>query len=312
MSKSDFLGGGRLGPATKSPIVPLSKRQAFLTPKNKKPIAPEKNSVAPLPKKRKLLSKERTEQAKNELLYYGRRICHKIAAVRREDIIRVYCTEETLPALGPVLQWCSQQRKAYHVVSNEELERITQSVHHEGVAILALVEPSGSSEDLLAFVDGETAPLLILDGVQNPHNLGTIMRVMASFGWPALVGSSELPTLSASAARMSEGGSAYVRSFACDDLATTLRALKKRGYRIVGTSSRAQTSLYAQPLPKKCAFVLGSEVSGMSDMIRKLIDEERIIPTTGQVDSLNVSVASGLLLGEHMRLHGLGPGRSLS
>lgn len=272
--------------------APLQPRRAVKIPK--KEAAKEK------PKQER-----KQKQKQEELLFYGRHISEKIAAVRRQDIIRVYCTEETLPSLRELLQWCAQERKAYHVVSPADMQRITQSVHHEGIALLARVEPVGSSEDLLRLVGKRTTPLLILDGVQNPHNLGTIMRVMASFGWPALVGSKDLPALSSSAARMSEGGAAYVRSFACEDLGAMIRSLQARGYLIVGTSSHAQASLYEAELPEKCAFILGSEVNGMSASVRKLIDLEVAIPATGQVESLNVAVASGLLLGEHCRRHGL-------
>lgn len=253
---------------------------------------------------------QRAKNTRPELLFYGRHMCDKLVTLRREDIIRVYCTEETLdlPFMRGLLQWCAQQRKAYHLVSDADLQRITQSVHHEGLAILAVVEPMGGTEELMQLVKGEAKPLLVLDGVQNPHNIGTLMRVMASFGWPALVGAHDLPPLSAAAARMSEGGAAYVRSFACKDLVATLRQLKKLGYTLVGSSSHAQDSLYTHELPKRCALILGSEVNGMSSEVTKLLDREIKIPATGQVESLNVSVAGGLLLGEYCRLHGLGPG----
>ena len=246
-----------------------------------------------------------------ELLYYGQHICTALAKMRRSDIIRVYYTEERMKPLGELLRWCAKNRKAYHLVSGEELERITGSVHHEGLAILATCPPLGSATELLELLRLKPAPLVFLDDVQNPHNIGTIMRVMANFGWPYLVGPGALPPLTAAAARMSEGGAESVRMFACKDSKSLCRDLKAMGYRLYGTSSHAKDSLYAKPLVEKSVVIMGSEVEGMSPGMEALMDEFLLIPGTGQVESLNVSVACGLLLGEYTRVHGLGPSRAL-
>ncbi|MCX6128586.1 MAG: hypothetical protein NTX25_05910, partial [Proteobacteria bacterium] len=65
-----------------------------------------------------------------ELLYYGLHICKTLVAQRRQSIIRVYCTEDLVPSLGELLRWCAAQRKAYHIVTHQDLEKITGSVHH--------------------------------------------------------------------------------------------------------------------------------------------------------------------------------------
>jgi TrmH RNA methyltransferase len=240
-----------------------------------------------------------------ELLYYGQHICSVLSLKRRSDIIRVYCTEARLPQFGSLLQWCAKNRKAYHVVTEDVLEKVTGSVHHEGVAVLAKAPHIGSCKELLGELRDDAKPVMFLDGVQNPHNIGTIMRVMAHFGWPYLVGSAHLPHLTGAAARMSEGGAESVTMFQCSNVAELFTELKNAGYRVVGTSSHTQQSLYSVPLPKKTVLVLGGEVEGMTKQIEALIDESRSIPGSGQVESLNVSVACGLFLGEYTRLYGI-------
>lgn len=242
---------------------------------------------------------------KAELLYYGQHICMALAARRRPAIIRVYCTEERLPEIKDLLQWCAAQRKAYHVVSAKDLEKISGSVHHEGLAILAEAPVYKPLQDLEDCLKKKPAPLLYLDGVQNPHNIGTIMRVMASFGWPYLVAAESLQPLGAAAARMSEGGAEYVQVFTAKNGKAFCDWARERGYALFGTSSHESKSLYACEIPKKSVFILGHEVQGMTDAVLKAVDQRIVIPCTGQVESLNVAVASGLLLGEYTRLHDL-------
>jgi TrmH RNA methyltransferase len=244
-------------------------------------------------------------EKRSELLYCGLHICETLMRLRKEDIIRVYCTQDQLGTFGELLRWCAQQKKAYHLVSPADLERITGSVHHEGVAILALAPTHGSEEALRKRLELFPQPFIFLDGVQNPHNIGTIMRVMAHFGWRVLAGHQQFPALSAATARVSEGGAEFVDSFVLNDAVAFLSSLRKQGYRIVGTSSHARTSLYAKPLAQKLCLVMGHEVHGASAEIEALFDDAIVIPGTGSVESLNVAVATGLMLGEYSRVHGI-------
>ncbi len=248
-----------------------------------------------------------------ELLYYGLHICEKLGRneKRRGDIIRVYVTEETMREFKPLLQWCASNRKAYHTVTGKELEKITGSVHHEGVAILARQAPYRSVRDLEQILakQSETIPLIYLDGVQNPHNIGTIMRVMASFGWPYLVGPKTMAPMSAAAARMSEGGAEFVEVFVADSGLDFCEWAKSLGYSVVGTSSHEASSLYETSLPARVALVLGHEVHGMSKDVERKVDRRVAIPTTGQVESLNVAASAGILVGEYTRQHKLVSGR---
>lgn len=239
-----------------------------------------------------------------EQKYYGIHACLAIWEKRPYDIVRVYAHESNIKTLTPLLKWCAVQKKAYHVVSTEELSRITDSVHHEGVCVLARelspIPLSGLLESLSH--RGEKVCLLYLDGVQNPHNIGSIMRTCAHFGIPYIIGD-RLPPLSASACRIAKGGAELVRLIQLDKPLEALEQLKKLGFAIVGTSSYKGGSLYRYRFPNRTILAFGSESDGMSKHLQKLTSQNLQIPGTGLIESLNVSVATSLCLGEYARQH---------
>jgi TrmH RNA methyltransferase len=246
----------------------------------------------------------------NELLYYGFHACHALFKKRKEVLIRCYCTEERLREAGPILKWCAANKKAYHVVSSEELEKVASSVHHEGIAFLAKRRPVLTERELILELRAQRSPLVILDGVQNPHNLGSMMRVMAHFGWKYMVSSQRHAVrLSSSATRISEGGSEWVATCNYQDETRLLRELKALGYHLIGTSAHSKQSLYQTKLPYPAlAFVFGSETSGLSKSLEGKLDETVSLPSRGHVQSLNVGIASALAIGECVRQHGLALG----
>ncbi|HSX10680.1 MAG TPA: TrmH family RNA methyltransferase [Chlamydiales bacterium] len=236
--------------------------------------------------------------------YYGIHACLALWEKRPYDVIRVYVHESNIKLLSPVLKGCAQQKKAYHVVSSEELSRITDSVHHEGVCVLAKELKPVKFADLLAEI-GRMGPkicLLYLDGVQNPHNIGSILRTSAHFGIPYILGD-RLPALSASACRIAKGGAELVRLVQLDNPLTALESLKKLGFSIVGTSSHGGTSLYQCSFSPRTILAFGSESDGIGKQMQKAATQKIQIPGTGAIESLNVSVATSLCLGEYARQH---------
>ncbi len=257
-------------------------------------------------------------------LFYGVNTCMALWNGRADGIIRLYVTQERVKTLGRVLQWCAKRKRPYHVVTTEDMERITKSVHHEGVALVMQPRVPVSEADLTSALESlprESPVILIyLDGVKNPHNLGSIIRTAAHFGCPYILGQkAEFPRLSPSAARIAEGGILTVEMVPLDDSFKTLKTLSKSyGLQIVGTASPSTLkkpekkaspdhrpqSLYEVPLTKRMVLILGNEVHGMSPGLGEVVDAHRFIPGTGQVESLNVALAAGIVLGEHWRLYG--------
>jgi len=248
----------------------------------------------------------KSPRSEGETKVYGLNACAALWHHRADSIIRVYVTPERMREFGPLLKWCAKQRKTYHVLAAAELEKVAQSVHHEGVVFLTLAPPRLSDEQLLARLPKLLGPqcLLFLDGVQNPHNVGSITRVAAHFGVPYILGPDHLlPRLTPAATRIAEGGMEHVGFVGLSDPRGTLAELRQHGFKIIVTSSHATDSLYTKPLPERSILILGGEVEGASPQAMKQADEVRAIPGTGLVESLNVSVATGLCLGEFWRAH---------
>jgi len=248
----------------------------------------------------------RTVTNASEVKVYGVNACSALWQNRAASIIRVYVTEDRMNLFGPLLKWCAKNKKAYHIVESEALDKIAQSVHHEGVVVLAQVKAPLNDEQCLQQVTASTGPcaLIYLDGVQNPHNVGSIVRVAAHFGVPLILGSEgQLPRLTPSAARIAEGGIEHVNLAILKQPKVVLDKLKAAGFRLVGTSSHANTSLYSKPLPEKVIFIIGGEVEGASDQLLAAADEVRAIPGTGLIESINVAIATGICLGEFWRCH---------
>jgi TrmH RNA methyltransferase len=236
-------------------------------------------------------------------VYCGLRACTALFARRPEAVVRVYVSAARRQQFAQLLDWCARERRGFQVVADENLKRITGSIHHEGVAILARAIPQQNLEDLLRQSDAVVpGPILYLDGVQNPHNLGSILRTAAHFGCLAVAGRvGELPPLSAAAVRVAEGAAEFVPVCALADPPGDLGRLRRQGIRIAVTSSRRGESLHATDLGGRIVIVLGSEGEGVSPAIDALADLRLRIPGTGTVQSLNVSVACGVLLGEAWR-----------
>jgi TrmH RNA methyltransferase len=237
-------------------------------------------------------------------VYHGTRACTALFARRPEDIVRVYVTSARQREFAPLLAWCGRERKGFQVVAAENLQRITGSLHHEGVAILAKSLRRRDMADLLRGIDGGTmtGPLVYLDGVQNPHNLGSILRTAAHFGAGAILGRlGELPPLSPSAVRVAEGAAEHVPVCEFTDPLADLTRLKAAGFQVVATASGDGVPLFSAPLGERLVIVLGSEGEGVSRPLSAAADLTVRIPGTGVVESLNVSVAAGIFLGEAWR-----------
>lgn len=243
-------------------------------------------------------------QAKTEEMFHGVRACEALFARRPQDIVRVYVAEGRRRQFGKLTAWCAEHRKGFQIVADENLQRLTGSLHHEGVAILAKQLRRWSLADLLEGIEAGrvTGPLVYLDGVQNPHNLGSILRTAAHFGAGAIVGKAgELPPLSAAAVRVAEGAAEFVPVCDLADPVADLKRLAQGGYAVVVTSSHRGESIFSASLPAKAMLVLGSEGEGVSRGIDSIANLRVSIPGTGAVESLNVSVACGVVLGEVWR-----------
>ncbi|RMX06480.1 23S rRNA (guanosine(2251)-2'-O)-methyltransferase RlmB [Corticibacter populi] len=182
------------------------------------------------------------------------------------------------------------------------IAKLAGSHGHQGVAARVTEVPLAHSLDDL--LDGLNVPplLLVLDGVTDPHNLGACLRVADGAGAHAVIAPKDHAAgLNATVAKVASGAAETVPYFMVTNLARTLGELKERSIWIVGTSDDAPRTLYQQDFTGPTALVLGAEGPGMRQLTRKTCDELVSIPMQGAVESLNVSVASGVCLYEALR-----------
>jgi len=175
---------------------------------------------------------------------------------------------------------------------------------HQGVVakIIPLVIPYKTVEDILESELKEPAFFLILDGVEDPHNLGACLRVADGMGVHAVIAPKDRAVgLNATVRKVASGAAESVPFIVVTNLARTIRQLKEEGVLVVGTAEDGAESLYEANFKGSIAVVLGSEGSGLRRLTREVCDFLIKIPMLGSVESLNVSVASGIVLSEIRR-----------
>ncbi len=182
------------------------------------------------------------------------------------------------------------------------LAKLAGSHGHQGVA--ARVHPLPTTHSLDDLLDGIQGPplLLVLDGITDPHNLGACLRVADGAGAHAVIAPKDHAAgINATVAKVASGAAETVPYFMVTNLARTLGELKERSIWCIGTSDDAPGTIYQVDLKGPVALILGAEGAGMRQLTRKTCDELVSIPMRGAVESLNVSVASGVCLYEALR-----------
>ena len=165
-----------------------------------------------------------------------------------------------------------------------------------------LLEQLEAVQALLPLAERVAPLILVLDGVTDPHNLGACLRVADGAGVHAVIAPKDHAAgINATVAKVASGAAETVPYFMVTNLARTLNELKERNIRIIGTSDLAPRTLYQADLRGPVALVLGAEGDGMRALTAKTCDELVSIPMRGAVESLNVSVASGVCLYEAVR-----------
>jgi len=239
-----------------------------------------------------------------EIKVCGRHACRALFERRATRILRVYLREELVKPFGDLLHRCAELRRPYKIVDDEELERITESRHHEGICVVASAEAPRALAEILA------APgpgwLVALAGVENPHNTGAIVRTAAHFGARAVLIEGAPKRLPPVVYRTAQGGAEWVDVVAAPALTAALAEARRAGFAICATSSQAGTDLFAAELPSRAVIVLGAEDTGLAPATAAAADLTLRIPGSAHVESLNVAAATAVLLAELWRRHATG------
>jgi 23S rRNA (guanosine2251-2'-O)-methyltransferase len=186
----------------------------------------------------------------------------------------------------------------------EQLDKLAGEARHQGVAALYEAPPPATEDDLVTLMerDGSDTLVLVLDGITDPHNLGACLRSAAAAKVTAVIVPKDRAVgLTPVVRRASAGGADRVPLIAVTNLARTLRELKDAGVWITGLAGDTETSVYGVDFKGPVALVLGSEGEGLRRLTRELCDFVAKIPMPGTMESLNVSVATGVVLFEALR-----------
>ena len=235
-----------------------------------------------------------------EMKVYGRHAALNLFKKRPQDVIRAYTTQDGVFEFKDLIRHCVDHKLAYHVVNTEELDKLSRATHHEGILLVVKTKKIPTVKELLS--QNGRILILALEEVENPHNLGAIMRSAAHFGVTGILYEAKVPVaLTASAFRTSEGGAESVPAVHLANWNEVFEAAKSKGYKTFATSSHDGQSLFKTDFPDKTILFMGAEGTGLSDKILKKIDDRISIPGSGEVESLNVSNATAAVLTEWFR-----------
>ena len=226
--------------------------------------------------------------------------------VAPQSIVEVYFEASRRDArMRQFIERCKEAGVRLIEADGLRLAKLAGSHGHQGVAALVQhMEQAHSLDDLLDSI-AEPPLLLVLDGVTDPHNLGACLRVADGAGAHAVIAPKDHAAgINATVAKVASGAAETMPYFMVTNLARTLGELKERNIWVIGTSGDAPKTIYQVEMKGPTALVLGAEGPGMRQLTRKTCDELVSIPMKGAVESLNVSVASGVCLYEALRQRG--------
>jgi len=285
----------------------MENKRKFPTKKSstRKPTAqksPARNSsgekpVPINPPVRKSYAKPLKEQ---EFTVYGWNACMAVFKNRPDDIRRVFFSEERSSGMAAVKRWCQTKKLPYRELDAQSLYKVAASAHHEGAVMVVRPMTLKSIHGLLRKPAEKGSMMVALDRVGDTHNLGAILRSCAFFGVAGMIlGSHEdQAKVTSSAARMAEGALETVPMYQSSDLPSALRDFRERKVFVVGADAGSGRSLYETEISFPCVVVVGNENEGLSEKVKKRCHALVKVPGCGDMQSLNVSVATGVILAE--------------
>ena len=204
--------------------------------------------------------------------------------------------------LQQVIDECRRQGVAVRFVSRAELDRMAGNNAHQGVVAVTSAKQYNDLDDVVAAKRGKHSLIVVLDGIEDPHNLGAILRTADAAGADGVVIPERRAVgVTATVTKASAGASEHLPVAKVTNIARTLEDLKERNIWVVGLDERGKRLYDSIDYNMDCAVVLGREGKGVHDLVAKKCDFLVSIPMLGKVPSLNVSVAAGVVLYEVVR-----------
>jgi 23S rRNA (guanosine2251-2'-O)-methyltransferase len=236
---------------------------------------------------------------------------------------------EALKARGRAFEWVGMAKERHDIrlqrliedcrklgvpvrfLQRTELDRMAGNAAHQGVVAVTSAKQYSNLDDVLGAKRGKYSLIVILDGVEDPHNLGAILRTADAAGADGVViPERRAAGVTGTVTKASAGASEHLPIAKVTNIARTVEELKDRNIWTVGLDERGQQTYDALDYQMDCALVLGAEGKGLHDLVKKKCDFLVSIPMLGKVPSLNVSVAAGVVLYEIVRQRRSGEGAS--
>ncbi|MEM7565390.1 MAG: 23S rRNA (guanosine(2251)-2'-O)-methyltransferase RlmB [Pseudomonadota bacterium] len=219
--------------------------------------------------------------------------------------IELVCIESGNQRLQKVIEQARRSNVPTRFTTRQELNDLCGLEKHQNCVLISQADKANLSFTQMLETINSHSLLLILDGVQDPHNLGACLRTADACGVDALIIPADRSAkLSPVVRKVAAGAAETVPLIEVTNLARSLKALKQAGVWIYGTSGDASEDLYQYDYRGPVALVMGAEGSGIRRLTRETCDHLIRLPMRGRVESLNVSVATGICLYEIQRSRG--------
>jgi len=206
------------------------------------------------------------------------------------------------PRLQEIIDLARERSVSVRFEPREALDRASNGAVHQGVVAFGAAERYAKLDDVLSGAEAQL--LVVLDGVEDPHNLGAIVRTAHAAGASAiLIPDRRAAGLTEVVAKAAAGALEHLPVVRIGNVSQTLETLKKRGFWIYGLDQRGSQLYSETDFAKPTVLVLGGEGQGLHQLIKKHCDVLVRIPMAGAISSLNVSVAAGIVLFEWQRVH---------
>ncbi len=243
--------------------------------------------------------------AAHDLIVCGIHAVRQVLADAPEHALELWIeTGPPNPRLRDLLKLAARHGLAVQGAASRTLDRLAAGVRHQGAVLRCRQSWVPRARDLKTLLAEGAAPqlLLVLDGVQDPHNLGACLRVADGAGAHAvIVPLHRAVGLTAGVQKVASGAAATVPLIQVGNLAASLDEMKAFGLQVIGMAGEASDSLFGLDLCGPTALVMGGEEKGLRRLTRERCDRLVHIPMAGAVESLNVSVAAGICLYEAVR-----------
>ena len=222
-----------------------------------------------------------------------------------KDINKIYIQKgEKFGSINKIIAMAKERRIVIVEKDKRQMDEMAQSGNYQG--LIAIVPPFEYSEieDILEYAKkkGESPFVLILDGIEDTHNLGAIIRTAETAGVHGIIiPKRRAASVNSTVAKVSCGAVEYMKIARVNNITDSINKLKEAGLWICGTSIDAEKYYYDQDLKGPLGIVIGNEGKGMSDLVKKNCDFLVKIPMLGRVESLNASVSTGIIVYEALK-----------